>query len=270
MALTNIEKRIKWQNEIKEFIKATNMQDIFKMDNEFYNKYNCNLYIYLRVSTEEQDFGRQLIEVYNWAKKKYITIYINNIYFDKFTGKKISRDGYQELKSNIKTGDYLATTNLNRLGRNWDDIKREWYGFEINKINRIILDNDNLSVELPNEKQEEMTINRKFIQDISFSAVLYSACQKIQEVSDSTKDGMKKAKAKGKKLGRPASQTTNYQNFFKTLKYQFEDGLTSYEALEKTKLTRPTYFDWLRKYKAKYNINDTQKLYEVLKNVNKE
>lgn len=265
MAITNIEKRLKWQNEIKEFIKTTDMEDIFKMDNEFYNKYNCNLYIYLRVSTEEQDFGRQLIELYNWAKKKNITIYIKNIYFDKFTGKKITRDGYQELKINIKSGDYIATTNLNRLGRNWDDIKREWYEFEINRINRIILDNDNLSVELPNEKHEEMTINRKFIQDISFSAVLYSACQKIQEVSDSTKDGMKKARSKGKRIGRPAGNNSNYKNFVKTLKYQFEDNLTSSEALEKSKMTRPTYFVWLRKYKEKYNINDTKKLYEILK-----
>ena len=43
---------------------------------------------------------------------------------------------------------------------------------ETNNINRIILDNKNLSVELPNEKQQEITLNRKFIQDISFSAVL--------------------------------------------------------------------------------------------------
>ena len=81
------EKRKKWAEEIKIFINDNNMKDVFANENIFYNLYNCNLYVYIRVSTEKQDFGRQLLELYNWAKKHNIKIYIKHIFFDKFTGK---------------------------------------------------------------------------------------------------------------------------------------------------------------------------------------
>ena len=74
------EKRKKWAEEIKIFINDNNMQDVFTNENIFYNLYNCNLYVYIRVSTEKQDFGRQLLELYNSAKKHNIKIYIKNIY----------------------------------------------------------------------------------------------------------------------------------------------------------------------------------------------
>ena len=259
------EKRKKWAEEIKIFINDNNMQDVFTNENIFYNLYNCNLYVYIRVSTEKQDFGRQLLELYNWAKKHNIKIYIKNIFFDKFTGKKITRDGYQTVREELKKGDYFITTNLNRLGRNWDEIKKEWYNMETNHINRIILDNENLSVELPNEEKQEISLSRKFIQDISFSAVLYSACQKIQEVSETTKDGRKKAAAKGHFPGRPAAKNSKIETFIKILKLQIEDGLTSDEAIKKVKMPRNTYFVWLRKYKNDYKVNTIQEVYNILK-----
>ena len=187
------------------------------------------------------------------------------LFFDKFTGKKITRDGYQTVREELKKGDYFITTNLNRLGRNWDEIKKEWYNMETNHINRIILDNENLSVELPNEEKQEISLSRKFIQDISFSAVLYSACQKIQEVSETTKDGLKKAAAKGHFPGRPAGKNSNIETFIKILKLQIEDGLTSDEAIKKVKMPRNTYFVWLRKYKNDYKVNTIQEVYNILK-----
>ena len=87
-------------------------------DSSFFLNFKCNIYTYLRVSTEKQDFGRQLIELYNFLKQKNVSIPIDNIYFDKFTGKRITREQYQELKQHLKTGDYLLISNLSRLGRN--------------------------------------------------------------------------------------------------------------------------------------------------------
>lgn len=252
------------KQELIDFIKENNFNDIFINENKFFNKYGVNLYVYLRVSTDKQDFGRQLIELYEWAKKKNITIYIDNIYCDRYTGKKLDRNGYQTLKSKIKTNDYLLTTNLNRLGRNWDDIKKEWYELECNNINRIIQDNDNLSVQLPSEKKEEMTLNKKMIQDITFSACLYSACQKIEEVSQSTKDGLKKAKMRGKTLGRPTGKYATRENYLKTLELH-ANGLSLIKATNKTLIPLSTFKYWMKEDKKKYNIESTQELYKILK-----
>lgn len=257
-----------YKTEIINFIKENKMEDVFTIDNIFLQLYGCNLYIYLRVSTEKQDFGRQLIEIHEWAKKKKIQIYIGNIFFDKYTGKKLNRVGYVSLKNIIKVNDYLVTTNLNRLGRNWDDIKKEWYSLECNNINRIIIDNDNLSVELPNEMQKEMSLNRKMIQDITFSACLYSACQKIEEVRKSTKDGLKTAIKNGKKVGVPRSNLSSQENFIHTLEYMIDNSVGQSKATLKTRYPKNTFQRDLKKCYIKYKTKDYQEILSKIKEEN--
>ena len=264
------------QNEILEIMNTLKENENYKdiemyiksNDNEFYNRYHCNMYAYMRVSTEKQDFTRQVIELYEFLKKKNISVLIKNIYCDKFTGKRINREQYQAMKGQLKRNDYLITSNLSRLGRNWDDIKKEWYEMECNNINRIIIDNENLSVELPTEEKKVIDLNRKMIQDITFSACLYSACQKIEEVSQSTKDGLKKAIANGKKLGKPCGVYSNRDNFLATIRLQLNENMIQKYACEITKLPLPTYQLWLKKERERTGIQDLKELLEHLEKEN--
>ena len=260
------------QNEILEIMTTLKENESYKdiemyiksNDNEFYNRYHCNIYAYMRVSTEKQDFTRQVIELYEFLKKKNISILINNIYCDKFTGKKINREQYQAMKAQLKENDYLITSNLSRLGRNWDDIKKEWYEMEYKNINRIIIDNENLSVELPTEEKKVVDLNRKMIQDITFSACLYSACQKIEEVRQSTIDGLKKAVAQGKRLGKPCGTYSTRENFLNTIRLQINDKMIQPYACEITKLPISTYRLWLRNERERTGIYNLKELLEHL------
>ena len=254
-----------FKNEILDYIKSNNMDDIFTNENTFFSLYGCNLFIYLRVSTERQDFGRQLVELCEWAKNKNITIFIDSIFFDKYTGKSLKRDGYQEMKKRLKNGDYLVTSNLSRLGRNWDDIKKEWNQLEYDNIKRIIIDNANLCVELPNEKVLEMTLSRKMMQDITFSALLYGACLKLQEVSETTKDGLKKAKLQGKKIGRPTSEYNTKENFIKTLEKMINENIGQQKAVLLTKYPPIAFKKAIKEYYQKYNTKDYKKILKKLK-----
>lgn len=249
-----------YKEELIEYIKNKNCNDVFTNENIFFQKYDCNLYIYIRVSTGKQDFGRQIEELHEWAKKKNITIMIDNIYCDKYTGKSINRPAYQELKKVIKSGDYLITANLSRLGRNWDAIKKEWYDLEYNHINRIITDNIDLSVELPNEKKQELSLGRKMIQDIAFSACLYSACMKIKEVSESTKYGLVKARKKGKRIGKPRGTKSSKDNFINTLTLMINDGIGQKLATRKTGYPETTFKKDLKALYEKYNTKNYQEL----------
>ena len=130
-----------YKQEIIDFINENNLNDVFTVENVFYNIFKVYLYVYIRVSTEKQEFGRQIIELYKWAKEKNIKICINYIFCDKYTGKRTTREQYEKMHDSLQENDYLIVSELNRLGRNWDNTKKEWQFLTDKNINTIILDN---------------------------------------------------------------------------------------------------------------------------------
>lgn len=55
-----------------------------------------------------------------------IGILESDIYIDKQSGKDFDRPKYQELKKVLRQGDVLYIKSIDRLGRNYKEIKREW------------------------------------------------------------------------------------------------------------------------------------------------
>ena len=75
---------------------------------------------YARVSTTDQHLDRQIeaLRKYGVAERDIIT--------DKFSGKDFNRTGYLTLKEHIlRPGDTLVIKELDRLGRNYEQIKEE-------------------------------------------------------------------------------------------------------------------------------------------------
>ena len=254
--------------EIKGFLKAFcddisgNYKDIYNYiniddKNQFYNEYKKDLYDYMRISTKTtQEFGRQVLELYEFLKKKNISININNIFCDKYTGKSLKRKGYEELKNTIKSNDYLIISEVSRLGRNWDDTKKEWYRLKGEDINLLVMDYELLNT--------LMNVDRKFMQENIFNGMLYVACKKIEEVSRSTKDGLKAAAAKGHFPGRPSGNKTTLENFIKVLKLQLYESYKYEQACYKVGFPPSTFTLWLNKYKKMYNIENKESLYNIL------
>lgn len=254
-----------YKQEIINFINENNLNDVFTIQNEFYNNYNVNLYVYVRVSTENQEFGRQLLELYKWSKKKNITICIDYVYCDKYTGKKTTRQQYEEMRSLLKENDYLVVSELNRLGRNWDNTKKEWQFLIDKNINVIILDNELLSAKLPNEKQEIVTLEYKFVRDIVFNAINYVASKKIEEVSTSTKAGLQKARMQGKRIGKPRSKWSSKENFIKTLEYMTKNKVGQSKATLMCNYPKDTFQRDIKKCYNKYKTKDYQEILEKIK-----
>ena len=261
-------------NEVIEFINKNNLNDIFVYENWFYNNFGVNLYTYLRVSTEKQEFGRQIIGLYDWAKQKQIKIYIKQIYCDKYTGTKLNRKNYNYVRKLLKEQDYFLNTDLSRLGRDYEGVKKEWYYFKYKDIKILISDNqinEYISAPLPFEKKEA-TLDRLYLQDIIFLNTIFKNSLKILEVSSSTKSGMKKAKINGTKTGRPIGKprgkNTSKELFIDILK-MLVNGEQLKKALEITKFPKRTYYNWLENYKDYYNTNDLKKIIEHLESEGK-
>ena len=256
------------KQEIMDFINKNNLNDVFTTDNFFYENFKVNLHVYVRVSTEKQDFGRQIIELYEWAKKKNIKICTDFVFCDKYTGKRTTREQYQKMRGLLQENDYLVVSELSRLGRNWDNTKKEWQFLTDKNINTIILDNEMLSAKLPNEGKEIITLEYKFIRDIVFNAINYVTSKKIIEVSTSTRNGLKKARKNGTKTGRPIGKPrgkyNSKENFINTLDKMINENIGQSKATLWTRYPVKSFKNDLKKCYTKYNTKDYK---EILKKV---
>ncbi|ALS29252.1 resolvase [Paenibacillus sp. 32O-W] len=75
---------------------------------------------YIRVSSKEQNEARQLEAI------EVLGINERDVFIDKQSGKDFNRPKYQAQKATLRRGDTLYIKELDRLGRNADEIKREW------------------------------------------------------------------------------------------------------------------------------------------------
>ena len=110
-----------------------------------------NYYAYMRVSTDRQDISRQKSAIEDFANHKNIKI--NEWFTDYYTGTTFDRENYQMLTSRLQPNDYLIVKEVDRLGRNWDMIKKEWTRLQDRGIKIIIIDLPILSDALPGETE---------------------------------------------------------------------------------------------------------------------
>ena len=80
----------------------------------------ANVYGYVRVSTLDQNEDRQL------SAMTGIGISADNIFVDKQSGKDFDRPQYLRLTELIRKGDLLYILSIDRLGRNYEEILRQW------------------------------------------------------------------------------------------------------------------------------------------------
>lgn len=96
------------------------------------------VYSYMRVSTKEQQLDRQEAEILEFAKSSDMVI--ERSFEDKASGKSFDRPAYEEMKSILVSGDVVIVKEMDRLGRNKEQIKDELDYFKKNGIRVIILD----------------------------------------------------------------------------------------------------------------------------------
>ena len=91
------------------------------------------IYGYVRVSTREQCFDRQITALREYTK-------IDEVFQDKQSGKDFAREQYQKMKDTVRAGDTVVVKELDRLGRNKDEMKKELEWFKVNGVSVRILE----------------------------------------------------------------------------------------------------------------------------------
>lgn len=146
---------------------------------------------YVRVSTNKQDTESQKLEIYEYCHKNNFTI--NEMLSVEISSTKLQeKRRIIELKSMLRKGDTLITTELSRLGRDM---------FEI--IN-LVLELNQMGIKIIFLRQKELCEDEKYSKLI-LVIYAYLAEEERKLISQRTKSGLEKAKAQGKKLGRPSN-----------------------------------------------------------------
>lgn len=78
------------------------------------------IYGYVRVSSIDQNEDRQMIALVEAGVPE------KNIFMDKQSGKSFDRPQYKKLVKKLKQGDLLYVLSIDRLGRNYEEIQKQW------------------------------------------------------------------------------------------------------------------------------------------------
>lgn len=193
-------------------------------------------YIYQRVSCEKQSLIRQEGAINDYCKANNITVPEENIYSDVITGKTIKRENYQTMKSRLVKGDTLILLDLDRLGRSWEIIKKEWQSLTEMGVYIIIVNCPIINV-LPDEKGN-VSIDKRLIQSIMFELLCYLSQKEVEKISIRTAEALKAKKEQGIKLGRPTLDENDERKVL--VKQLRAEGKTIVEIAEITGIPKST------------------------------
>lgn len=192
-------------------------------------------YGYVRVSTIAQNLDRQLDELVK------IGIENSHIYTDKESGKDFNRTNYKKLCRKLKTGDVLFIKSIDRLGRNYNMVLDEWRILTKEKgIDIVVID-----MPLLDTRIEGKNLVGKFIADVVLQVLSFVAENEREIMKQRQAEGIRMAKLKGIRFGRPAVKTP--RNFIAIVDLYKRKIITSEEACKMSNLSRGTFYRKLKK-----------------------
>ncbi len=153
------------------------------------------IYAYARVSAKDQNLQRQFAAFSQFGIEKSL------IFSEKKSGKNFDRKEYKRLLKKLQAGDLLVVKSIDRLGRNYNQIIEEW-----NRITNII-GADILVLDMPllDTRTKADTLVGKFISDIVLQILSFVAENERENIKTRQADGIKTAKEKGVRFGRPSA-----------------------------------------------------------------
>lgn len=189
------------------------------------------IYGYARVSTKEQNLDRQIEALKEFGVDE------RDIITDKASGKNFNREGYITLKNSLlRKGDTLVIKELDRLGRDMEQIKEEWQELQANEVNIIVLDTPILNTE------GKTDLEKKLISNIVFELLSYMAEKERAKIRQRQREGIQALRDKngGKAKGRPKIETP--ENFKEEYENWKRGKQTAIETFKKLGLSKAKFY----------------------------
>lgn len=198
-------------------------------------------YGYVRVSTKEQNEDRQVQAMLKNGILK------ERIFIDKQSGKDFNRAEYQTLKRILKDSpnSLLVIHSIDRLGRNYKDITKEWQELTTEcKADIKVLDMPLL------DTTQYKDLLGSFISDLILQVLSFVAEQERNNIRKRQAEGIATAKAQGKHLGRP--QLKIDMELFKNVYREWKSGaITGVQAMNKANMKKTTFYKNVKEYEKR-------------------
>lgn len=167
-------------------------------------------------------------------------VFERDIYIDKQSGKNFFRPAYQRMLQDLQPGDEVIILDLDRLGRNYQEMAIEWNlitnekGCDIRVINYPLL----------NTAQEEKTLDRRFIANLTFQILSYVAEKEREEIRNRQREGIESARVKGVKFGRTKiPKPERFDNIYQRV---LRREITNKQAMRELGLKPNTYYAFVK------------------------
>ncbi|MFS0728395.1 recombinase family protein [Paenibacillus sp. 1P07SE] len=196
---------------------------------------------YGRVSSKDQNPQRQILKFRELGVDERYT------FVDKLTGRNFERPQYQAMRLLIREGDLIYLDALDRLGRDYDGIIREWK-YITRQLNADIVCLDNQEL-FDSRKFKTMGDIGKLLEDQFLSMLAYVAEQERKKNRERQAEGIEVARADGVKFGRPKHEID--QNFIQSYDSWKGGDFTAKAAMLKLGMSRTTFYRRVKEYEER-------------------
>ncbi len=190
------------------------------------------VYGYVRVSSTDQNEDRQMLAM------SRAEVPAANVYVDKQSGKDFKRPRYLKLKK-LRPGDMLYILSIDRLGRNYEEIQRQWrvltkeIGVDICVLDMPLLDT-----------RQGKDLMGTFIADLVLQILSFVAQNERENIKKRQAEGIAAAKARGVRFGRPEKPVP--ENFDRIVSDWQEKKLPFDKVLDRCGISEATFYRRVR------------------------
>ena len=197
-------------------------------------KQMSKVYGYVRVSSTDQNEGRQMIAMTNRYVPKV------NIYVDKQSGKDFNRPMYRKLVRRLKPNDLLYIKSIDRLGRNYEEIITQWRILtKEKKVDIVVIDMPLLDTRTGKD------LMGTFIADLVLQLLSFISENERKTIKQRQREGIEAAKQRGVRFGRPEKPLP--ENFEQVYIRWLAKEISATEIAQQCNFTTATFYNKIKK-----------------------
>jgi DNA invertase Pin-like site-specific DNA recombinase len=192
---------------------------------------------YVRVSSVEQNETRQLLAMREAGVARA------DIYIDRQSGKDFARPAYRALIERLTPEDTLFIQSIDRLGRDYDEIQKQW------RVLTRTIGADIVVLDMPLlDTRRDKDLMGTFIADLVLQILSFVAHSERESIHRRQAEGIVAAKYRGVRFGRPEKELP--LDFEKLVRQWENKEIATDKMLQTCNMSIATFYRRLKEHRV--------------------